>query len=115
MYENFGSPSGDTNLYGYVMNDPVNFVDPEGTNGYLVGAAVVGLFASHFVRQGIKAYISSKKFTQRKLNEKLSEQMREYDPSENGGQCPIGRDPLWYNHNPSRTHIGEGVPFVPAI
>lgn len=22
--------SGDTNLYGYVINDPVNFIDPEG-------------------------------------------------------------------------------------
>ncbi len=23
---------GDTNLYGYVLNDPINLVDPEGTN-----------------------------------------------------------------------------------
>ena len=25
---------GDTNLYGYVLNDPINFIDPTGLSGY---------------------------------------------------------------------------------
>jgi RHS repeat-associated protein len=35
---------GDTNLYGYVLNDPVNFVDPEGLKGLMgeVGEQVLG-------------------------------------------------------------------------
>lgn len=29
-YEDFGSQSGDANLYGYVLQDPVNLTDPTG-------------------------------------------------------------------------------------
>lgn len=38
-HEEFGSQSGDTNLYGYVGQDPVNAVDPKGTDAtsYLDG------------------------------------------------------------------------------
>ncbi len=30
MHEEFGSQSGDTNLYGYVLQDPVNWIDDDG-------------------------------------------------------------------------------------
>lgn len=28
---------GDTNLYGYVLSDPINLIDPDGENVYIVG------------------------------------------------------------------------------
>jgi len=33
---------GDGNLYGYVINDPVNFIDPEGFKIYQYGASLAG-------------------------------------------------------------------------
>jgi RHS repeat-associated protein len=40
-----GFAGGDTNLYGYVLNDPVNLTDPSGTIAFvpiLIGAAIGG-------------------------------------------------------------------------
>lgn len=39
-----GFDGGDTNLYGYVINDPVNLVDPEGTFPLAAAAAFAGAY-----------------------------------------------------------------------
>jgi len=39
---------GDANLYGYVLGDPVNLVDAEGTNPLVIAAALLGGTASAF-------------------------------------------------------------------
>ncbi|MBK9041548.1 MAG: hypothetical protein IPL83_20750 [Bdellovibrionales bacterium] len=43
-----GFNGGDTNLYGYVINDPINFIDPDGEHPVLVGAAI-GVFFGAFL------------------------------------------------------------------
>jgi len=52
---------GDTNLYGYVLNDPINLIDPEGTIILNTGAAAVGGFIGGLVG-GINAAISGGSF-----------------------------------------------------
>ena len=49
-----GFEGGDTSLYGYVLNDPVNLIDPEGLTP-LIG---VGLVAGAFVG-GATAYATT--------------------------------------------------------
>lgn len=36
-----GFEGGDTNLYGYVLNDPINFIDAAGTDRTKAGCAMV--------------------------------------------------------------------------
>lgn len=43
--------AGDTNLYGYVMNDPVNLIDPDGKCPMCFGAVVGGIAA------GVATYV----------------------------------------------------------
>lgn len=45
-----GFAGGDSNLYGYVFSDPINFIDPNGLIGYITGLpsvpqGVVNFFA----------------------------------------------------------------------
>jgi len=51
-----GFEGGDSNLYGYVLGDPINLVDPEGTNPVviIVAGGMVGGIAS-----GVTTYIVS--------------------------------------------------------
>ncbi len=47
---------GDTNLYGYVLQDPINLIDPEGTNPLAIGGIVAwilyDLFSDPFGNDG---------------------------------------------------------------
>jgi uncharacterized protein RhaS with RHS repeats len=44
-----GFDGGDANLYGYVLGDPVNFIDPEGENPALVAAGAIAAGAAAFM------------------------------------------------------------------
>lgn len=47
-----GFNGGDTNLYGYVLNDPVNLIDPSGNCPWCIGAAIGG------IASGTSAYLA---------------------------------------------------------
>ena len=44
---------GDTNLYGYVLNDPINFIDPKGQSREIIiwvgGSLALGYFFFEYV------------------------------------------------------------------
>ena len=54
-----GFDGGDTNLYGYVLGDPVNFVDPDGNTPVTVVGGVVGGAIAGALVGGVGAYYGS--------------------------------------------------------
>lgn len=45
-----GFDGGDSNLYGYVLGDPVNFIDQRGLNPFTVGVVIL---TGYFTYEGI--------------------------------------------------------------
>jgi len=52
---------GDTDLYGYVLNDPVNWIDPEGLWGIVVGGSAFGFDFSSSLYDSDKGWFPSNK------------------------------------------------------
>lgn len=89
---------GDTNLYGYVMNDPVNLVDPSGKNPFVfVPAIVIGGWLGGY-------YIWDNYIRPRTPLEDLQNQYNNQIMwKKNGGQCPVSDSPggrPGYNSSP---------------
>jgi RHS repeat-associated protein len=66
-----GFDGGDTNLYGYVLNDPVNFVDPKGTLSQASAAAcAIALTAGEAIDIGrnVQKAIEQQEDVERKLD-----------------------------------------------
>ena len=59
-----GFNGGDTNLYGYVLGDPVNFIDPEGKVGEVIVPAVIGGLVVWYVKKKIKEKTSTTAYKQ---------------------------------------------------
>ncbi|MCI0561296.1 MAG: RHS repeat-associated core domain-containing protein, partial [Nitrososphaera sp.] len=72
---------GDTNLYGYVLNDPVNFVDSKGTISPWVIAPVV--YGAYLAYKAIDKYSDAKESSE-KTKEARDEKFRELDKLQEG-------------------------------
>ncbi len=53
-----GFAGGDTNLFGYVANDPVNFIDPEGLRSFAENLAARKQANASFINTGVKTAAS---------------------------------------------------------
>lgn len=58
-----GFGGGDANLFGYVMNDPVNFIDPSGKINPFLAPIIAGAIAGAF-GNGLGAIITHQSFLQ---------------------------------------------------
>jgi len=77
---------GDTNLYGYVQNDPVNFVDPEGE--YLTALAITGGIVMAYY-----AYTKWKDFINEAENQRQITEDYLNDPTNQEKYCAMQKGP----------------------
>ena len=88
-----GFGGGDTNLYGYVLNDPVNFVDSDGRIGQaVIIPVVVGIVAIKGIYDFVSSYLNSQEAIERVQDARRKDE-EIYDAVSNNKPIPAGYCP----------------------
>src|SRR5690606_1689899 len=96
---------GDTNLYGYVLNDPVNFVDMEGLNRSFVNTYEMGTSGGGVAGAAGAAAAAAAVGTYSKNSNK---------PKSSQKQPNLG-DPLGGKQGPSPEDIAKGLTLAALL
>ncbi len=118
MYEESGFRRGDTNLYGYVLQDPVNFTDRNGLyrDGEAAGNAGDTLFDTYCMNGGNCKPIGKQPsgWTPKEIGQQMGKNLGKGDPF--GNPLPHeDRSPLDTSPNGVRTPHNIPNPQIPSV
>lgn len=93
-----GFRGGESDLYGYVSDDPINRRDQDG-KGPVLGIAVTGVCAAIWVHQQFSALFAVAQLAQQQQQQPPSQPV--VAPNDEGGQCKNGQggDDEWPDYN----------------